>query len=106
MKPESSFIGSKCTVEFHTYAPVDLYFAFIIMPGHFKEDDAFGLGKPVDEADRVELRMPVVYLFDAFKDFPDGLQKFFFARIFLFKAADYIVRIHRVQILGIFYTTP
>jgi hypothetical protein len=48
--------------------------------------------------DRIELRMQVVDLLDAFKDFPDCLQKFFLTRIFLLKAIDYVLRIHRAQI--------
>jgi hypothetical protein len=98
MKPQSSLKRSEGIVEFNKETPVDLYFAFIILPGHFEEDYALGFRQPVDEADCIELWMPVVYLLDAFKDFPDGLQKFFLTRILFFKTTDYIVRIHKGQV--------
>ena len=75
VEPQAALVGADGTVELYPVAPVHLYLALIIHPGHTEADDALRLHQTLDQAVGFVLGVLVHQGLDALQDLPDSLQK-------------------------------
>ena len=94
MEAQSAFVRANGAVELYAIADVHLHFAVVIDPRHTESRDALWLDKTLDELSLLELGMLVVHVFDGFKHFFHGLQKFRLTWMLAFQVLDDLLNFH------------
>jgi hypothetical protein len=75
MKSHTAFIGAEGAVELDTKGAINVNLAFIVAPGHAKDDLSFGLANALDELSVGKLRMLYEYRPERFKHLMYGLME-------------------------------
>ena len=73
MEAETTFVGAEGSIVLHTVAEVDLGLTFIVNPHNAELEDTVGLNNALDNLSGLEFGVLVVFFFDGFQDFANGL---------------------------------
>ncbi len=98
METETAFVSAESGVELDAVTKVCANLTLVVYPSHTECEDTIGLYNTLNDLGSLEFGVLVVFFFNRFQDFANGLQILILTRMFGLQVGHDFIYFHIIEI--------